>query len=74
LLTETGAKVSPEDLERALGYLEGAGFCRSQISVYLLVGLPGQDKQQVVESIRFCQGRWGPGQGLAYFSPGSGDS
>jgi len=68
LLTETGAKVSPEDLERALGYLEGAGFCRSQISVYLLVGLPGQDKKQVVESIRFVRAL-GPDRTAGSFSP-----
>ena len=68
LLAETGAKVSPEDLERALVYLEEAGFDRSQISVYLLVGLPGQDKKQVVESIRFVRAL-GARPRLAYFSP-----
>jgi len=68
LLAETGAKVSPEDVARALLNLESAGFSRSQISVYLLVGLPGQDKNQVVESVRFVKSL-GARPRLAYFSP-----
>jgi len=68
LLAETGAKVSPEDLKWALCHLEEAGFDRNQISVYLLVGLPGQDRSQVVESIRFVKSL-GARPRLAYFSP-----
>ena len=68
LLAETGPKVSPSDLERALDYLKEAGYNRSDISVYLLVGLPQQDKDQVIESIKYVQ-KLGARPRLAYFSP-----
>ena len=68
LLAQTGPKVSPGDLERALVYLEKAGYSRSEISVYLLVGLPKQDKKQVIESINFVK-KLGARPRLAYFSP-----
>jgi len=68
LLAETGAKVSAADLEKALNHLEETGFKRSEISVYLLVGLPRQDKHQVIESIQYVQ-KLGARARLAYFSP-----
>lgn len=68
LLAETGPKVSPRDLEKALSYLEEAGYNRSDISVYLLVGLPQQDKDQVIESIKYVK-KLGARPRLAYFSP-----
>ncbi|HEK86255.1 MAG: B12-binding domain-containing radical SAM protein [Candidatus Saccharicenans sp.] len=68
LLAQTGPKVSPEDLEKALNNLEEAGYLRSEISVYLLVGLPQQNKTQVMESIEFVQ-KLGARPRLAYFSP-----
>jgi radical SAM superfamily enzyme YgiQ (UPF0313 family) len=68
LLAETGPKVSPSDLEKALNHLEEAGYKRSEISVYLMVGLPHQDKHQVIESIRYVQ-KLGARARLAYFSP-----
>ncbi|MDD8021120.1 MAG: radical SAM protein [Acidobacteriota bacterium] len=67
-LAETGAKVKPEEVARALNYLKEAGFKESQISVYLLVGLPGQDKKQVIDSIEFIRSL-GARPRLAYFSP-----
>lgn len=68
LLEETGAKLNPSDLKRALDSLEAAGFKRADISVYLLVGLPEQDKIQVMESIEFVR-KLGARPRLAYFSP-----
>lgn len=44
-------KLHAGDLEMALAYLKEAGFTRSQLGVYLLIGLPGQDEREVVESI-----------------------
>lgn len=68
LLQETGAKLRPSDLNLALDSLEAAGFNRADISVYLLVGLPDQDKKQVMESIEFVR-KLGARPRLAYFSP-----
>ena len=68
LLRETGQKVSPSDLEKALFYLEEAGYNRSEISVYLLLGHPAQTKDQVLKSLRFVK-RLGAKPRLAYYSP-----
>ncbi|MGB9836089.1 MAG: B12-binding domain-containing radical SAM protein [Candidatus Saccharicenans sp.] len=68
LLELTGPKVKPSELELALANLEAAGFNRAEVSVYLLVGLPEQDKKQVLESIRFVKAL-GAKPRLAYFSP-----
>jgi radical SAM superfamily enzyme YgiQ (UPF0313 family) len=68
LLRETGPKLSPIDLEKALVYLEKAGYTRSEISVYLLVGHPSQNKGQVLESLKFVK-KLGARARLAYYSP-----
>jgi len=68
LLEETGPKVKPSELEQALRHLQAAGFNPADISVYLLVGLPEQDKKQVLESIEFVR-KLGARPRLAYFSP-----
>ncbi|MDD8030901.1 MAG: radical SAM protein [Acidobacteriota bacterium] len=68
LLRKTGQKVSPSDLEKALFCLEEAGYDRSEISVYLLLGHPFQTKNQVLESLRFVK-RLGAKARLAYYSP-----
>jgi len=73
LLAATGPKVLPEDLKKALDYLEESGFERSRVSVYLLVGHPAQKKDQVVESIRLVK-RLGARPRLAYYSPVPGTS
>ncbi|MBC7365099.1 MAG: B12-binding domain-containing radical SAM protein, partial [Candidatus Aminicenantes bacterium] len=68
LLEKTGPKVKPSDLEQALRYLQAAGFNPAEIYVYLLVGLPEQDKKQVLESVEFVR-KLGAKPRLAYFSP-----
>lgn len=68
VLERASFKVSPDDLEKALKNLEKAGYNRRDISVYLMVGLPGQDVASVKESIlHVC--RLGARPHLAYFSP-----
>ncbi|MBC7350630.1 MAG: radical SAM protein [Candidatus Aminicenantes bacterium] len=67
-LRETGPKVSPADLERALTFLEQAGYRREEISVYLLVGHPSQTREQVVDSLRLVK-KLGARPRLAYYSP-----
>jgi len=68
LLEKTGPKVKPSDLEQALKHLEAAGFSREDLSVYLLVGLPEQDKKQVLDSLEYVR-KLGVRPRLAYFSP-----
>ncbi len=64
----TGGKVTSMDLERAIGNLLEAGMKRKSIGVYLLVGLPGQDLDEVEESVRYVKGL-GVRPYLAEFSP-----
>jgi len=68
VLAKASAKVSVKDLERALENLEKAGYRRSDINVYLIVGLPEQDISGIKESIHQVL-RLGARPRLAYFSP-----
>ncbi len=68
LLEERAPKVVPEDLERALSALEGAGYSRSDIGVYLIAGLPGQRPEAVRESVRRVLAL-GAVPRLAHYSP-----
>jgi radical SAM superfamily enzyme YgiQ (UPF0313 family) len=45
-------KLEAEELEVALSYLQEAGFSQGDIGVYLLIGLPGQEDEEVAASIR----------------------
>jgi radical SAM superfamily enzyme YgiQ (UPF0313 family) len=53
LQSETGGKVTNLEFKKAVDYLLRAGFKASQIGAYLLIGLPGQNLQEIVDSIRF---------------------
>jgi len=53
LQSETGGKVTNLEFKKAVNYLLKAGFKTSQIGAYLLIGLPGQNLQEIVDSIRF---------------------
>jgi radical SAM superfamily enzyme YgiQ (UPF0313 family) len=68
LVRDRCPKASPPDLEAALRELEAAGYERKAVSVYLIVGLPGQPLVGVAESIDFVRGL-GAAPRLAYFSP-----
>lgn len=56
------------DLKKVVGYFERAGYKRSELEVYILVGLPSQEAEEVEESIRYA-GECGVKVRLAYFSP-----
>jgi radical SAM superfamily enzyme YgiQ (UPF0313 family) len=45
-------KLQAEELEAALSYLHEAGFSQKHIGVYLMIGLPGQEDEEVAVSIR----------------------
>lgn len=68
LVREKTPKTSPDDLPGALAALENAGYRRPDISVYLIMGLPGQGASSVEESIRFVR-RLGATPRIAFFSP-----
>jgi radical SAM superfamily enzyme YgiQ (UPF0313 family) len=53
LQSETGGKVTNLEFKEAVDYLLRAGFKTSQIGAYLLIGLPGQNLQEIFDSIRF---------------------
>jgi radical SAM superfamily enzyme YgiQ (UPF0313 family) len=61
-------KVEEGDLERAMSYLEIAGFARSDVQVYLIAGLPGQSAESVMDGVRFVR-KLGAKPRVAFFSP-----
>jgi len=66
--SETGGKITNLEFKRAVNCLLEAGFKSSQIGAYLLIGLPGQNIQEIIDSIHFviyC----GAHPRLAKFSP-----
>ena len=73
LIGESCPKVSSDDLDRALGCLERAGFIREQVNVYLIVGLPGQSASGVRDAVSQVRSL-GARARLAFFSPIPGTS
>ncbi len=65
---ETGGKVTSRELDRAVRNLLDAGMPSDAIGVYLLVGLPGQDLEEIAESIMYVKSL-GVRPYLAEFSP-----
>jgi radical SAM superfamily enzyme YgiQ (UPF0313 family) len=61
-------KLQEGELESALGYLQEAGFSQKELGVYLLVGLPDQDDEEVAASIRRVR-ELGASPVLALYSP-----
>jgi len=61
-------KVEERDLERAMAYLEIAGYARPEVSVYLIAGLPGQSAESVMDGVRFVR-KLGAKPRVAFFSP-----
>ena len=68
LLRERSPKVAPGDLERAMAFLEKAGYRRDEICVYLIVGLPGQGAEAVRAAVTRVR-ELGAIPRLAHFSP-----
>jgi tRNA A37 methylthiotransferase MiaB len=54
--SQTGAKVTNNEFEKAVGYLRQAGYAPRDIGVNILMGLPGQDIREIEESVRFVSG------------------
>ncbi|MBW1815716.1 MAG: radical SAM protein [Deltaproteobacteria bacterium] len=48
-------KVSPGDFQRAVGHLHDAGYDSAEIGAYVLVGLPGQPVDSVLETLNFVE-------------------
>jgi len=63
-----GFKVKDDDLVNAVKHLTEAGFDRSELGSYVLMGLPGQEVGEVVESMMFVLSL-GIKVSLASFSP-----
>ena len=51
--SETGGKITNIEFKKAVNYLLEAGFKPSQIGAYLLIGIPGQNIQEIIDSIHF---------------------
>lgn len=51
--SETGGKITNTEFKKAVNCLLEAGFKPSQIGAYLLIGVPGQEVQEIIDSIRF---------------------
>ena len=65
---EMGQKVSNDILINAVNNLEHAGYLRKDIDVYVIMGLPGQPYDEVINSILFVAGL-GAKIRLTSFSP-----
>ena len=63
-----GGKVCIEELQRAVEVLWEAGFTKREVGVYIMYGLPGQELEEVKESICFLK-RLGVGINLTEFAP-----
>ncbi|MBN2135858.1 MAG: cobalamin-dependent protein [Acidobacteria bacterium] len=61
-------KVDNSDLSNAIKNLEDAGFRRSDMEIYLLFGLPNQDKECVIEGMKYINDL-GAKIHLTYYSP-----
>jgi radical SAM superfamily enzyme YgiQ (UPF0313 family) len=53
--TKSGGKVLSEDVERAVSVIWKAGFTKKDVGVYIMYGLPGQELNEVMESIAFLK-------------------
>ncbi|MBC7188953.1 B12-binding domain-containing radical SAM protein, partial [Candidatus Aerophobetes bacterium] len=51
----SSSKVTEEDLLYAIKNLKKAGYRGDDIGVYILVGLPGQEKKEVIDTIKFVK-------------------
>jgi len=62
------SKVSNDDMIRAVEHLTQAGYRSKELEAYVLMGLPGQDLEEVIASILFVH-QLGVQVRLASFSP-----
>lgn len=64
----SGAKVTSGEVERALHYLEEAGYSPGQVGIYVMMGIPDQPFAEVYETIQFVH-RLGARILLVEYSP-----
>lgn len=50
---QTGNKINDEKFKNAVDNIKAAGYKGKDIGVYILIGLPGQDMEEILESIRY---------------------
>lgn len=67
-LEDSCMKVTPEGFEAAVDRLFSAGYAVGQLEAYVLMGAPGQQPEEVQETIRFAH-KTGAVVRLADFSP-----
>jgi radical SAM superfamily enzyme YgiQ (UPF0313 family) len=65
---ELDAKVTAQEFKQAVAWLKEAGFHRDMIGAYLLAGLPGQEPQDIENSIRIVR-QTGAMPILAHYTP-----
>jgi radical SAM superfamily enzyme YgiQ (UPF0313 family) len=70
---QTGGKVTTDELRQSVAYLREAGYGSTDIGVYLLCGLPGQEAREVEAGIELVLGI-GARPILAEYSPIPGTS
>jgi len=61
-------KLTYKEFEKAISYLKTAGFRKDDMGAYLLIGLPGQQRQSIIESIDLVN-KTGIMPILAYYTP-----
>ncbi len=66
--TTSGNKVSTGEVERAVRYLEEAGYSPSQVGIYVMMGMPDQPYEEVYETMQFVH-RLGAKILLVEYSP-----
>jgi radical SAM superfamily enzyme YgiQ (UPF0313 family) len=55
LQNKTGGKVQDEDILRAAQTLRSVGFTSKEVQAYVMVNMPGQSEQDVVNAIETCR-------------------
>ncbi|MFN3740939.1 MAG: B12-binding domain-containing radical SAM protein, partial [Thermodesulfovibrionales bacterium] len=55
LQEKTGGKVKTDEFKRAIETLKRAGFTKKELGVYLMLGLPGQGLNDVIEGVKFLK-------------------
>lgn len=68
LQRELGGKATNQDLEEGIGNLRRAGFDAGDLGVYILAGLPEQEREGIEASIRFVRSCGAPSR-LAEYAP-----
>lgn len=55
LQKSTGGKVTNKEYERAIHSLQKAGYKQQDLKTYILIGMPNQNKQQIIDAIHYVK-------------------